>query len=1124
MRINIKRDSKSREVSQNMNVKRDVAPVVIRPKSVFGRWIRRFFYLLMFTSVLFILAVGALFVRLKSGPLAIPGAQATVERLAKEALSDFDVRIGGISLVAAQKGLNAQVQLTSLRIFTKTGQKIADFPVVRAKLDPVKSILNGIVVEAIEIVGAELRVLHGLNGRNNILPQGDGDIEVIKLETIFRVANIAAKTSSLKSLKLIDMINTRIVYIDRVKSRVWRTSEAYIQSTRKGDVISADADVVMHSKDRSDTSVGLRFSYRLGELSFGFGVKFKEASTVDIADQVPALDWLRSFDASVTGSLNAEVKINGVLDKLSGVLETENGKLFDSSDTKPIKFSNLKSYFEYEKETDSLAFKEITADSAVGSVTAEGSISMFRDETGTVDELLGSLQLSKLQVHPTGVFAQPLVFDKGKANVHVTLSPLSVTLRDGLLTNGEQEITMTGSSLAGDEFWDSSYFVGFNQIDQDELLKYWPLTVKPKTRSWIAKNIQSGIAKNGLGHLRMHNGIPSVDLKFDVENAKVRYLKTLPVLQEANGRGHLTEKMFKTDLSSGFVIAPNNSRIDVAGSIFHVPDLTIKPAIGEVTLKAKGSLQGALALLDEKPFEYLKKSNLKPTLVNGDVAAEVTLRVPLDKKTKPEDVRFEAIADIKNFTSDQLIKNRTVTADKVILLANDDKVELSGTIDLDGVTTQTRWQLPIGKAYNKRSELVSDVTLNQSNLSKFGIHFEKGMVTGDTVAQMKVILEPERPPSYRVSSNMVGLRLNIPSLGWSKPTKSNGKLLVSGKLGDTFRVDTLSLKTAGLSAKGVVLFNKDNSFKRAEFTNLSVGNWLDAVVFIESTSLKQPKITVRGGTADLRKVRFSKDAKTGPPMSVALDRLVLADGITLTNLRAELVNQQGLRGSYSARVNGGAQITGTLFPQEHGTAVDVNAKNAGEVMRSAKLYTKGVGGDLRLVLVPLSKEGQYLGTFHIKGAKIKQDNILADLLNGISVVGLVQQLLGDGIVFDVIDGQFTLKPSGVEVRKTSAVGVSMGISLDGNYNSKTKNVYFEGVITPLYALNGTLARVFGKLFGRARGEGLFSFVYKVSGPSDNPKTRVKILSIFTPGVFREIFRTKMQSLGKATGSPDKTDR
>ena len=101
------------------------------------------------------------------------------------------------------------------------------------------------------------------------------------------------------------------------------------------------------------------------------------------------------------------------------------------------------------------------------------------------------------------------------------------------------------------------------------------------------------------------------------------------------------------------------------------------------------------------------------------------------------------------------------------------------------------------------------------------------------------------------------------------------------------------------------------------------------------------------------------------------------------------------------------------------------------------------------------------------------------------------------------------------MRQTSAVGISIGITLDGNYNSNTKHVNFEGVMTPLYAVNGTFERVFGKVFGRRKGEGVFSFVYKVVGTSNDPKVSVNPLSILTPGILREVFRKDIPEVGKA---------
>ncbi len=1105
-----------------MNAKRGNTNKKKRFEPAIGRWISHALTLLMMICIVLVLAVGVLFVRLQSGPLIIPKAQDIVAKLAQDAVTNFDVRIGDVSLVAAETGVNILVQLSDLRILTKSGQTIAEFPVVRAKIDPILSLLDGVEVKTIEIIGAEFRILRDLSGKYNILPPGDDHTKVVKPELIFASTNVAARKSPLRSLRLIDIVDTNLVYIDQITKRVWTSSKARMQSIREGDMITANADVSLTSKNHADASVGLRFSYGLDDDFFGFGVKFDQVSTVDLADQVPALDWLRNFDAAVTGAINTEVQVNGVLDNLSGVLETEKGQIHDSPETKPIKFSNIKTYFEYAKETDSLVFTQISAKSAVGSLVGEGAISMFRDEFGAVNALSGNLGLSELQVSPDGVFSHPLSFDSAKAQIQMKFAPFSIQLDQATLKTGDLKIAMTGVSVAGDKYWSNTYDMQFNEINHEQVMRFWPLAAKKKTRDWIAENVLSGVAKNGIGKLRSDRGKISLDLKFDLTDGKVRYLKNLPVLQGAVGRGHLTEKMFRADLFEGYVIAANNDRLDVTNSSFTVPDLTVKPATGDVSLNVTGGLQAAFNMLDEKPFEFLKKANLKPTLATGRIQASGTLSVPLKKGTQPEQVKFQTKAEIINLVSTTLVKNRTVTADKVIVVANDSLIELDGEVELDGIVTQTKWIMPIGKKREKRSEIISKVMLNATNLHQLGVKFAEGAISGETAAEMRVALVPGQLPKYNLTSDMAGLGLNVSALSWAKSAKSKGKLSINGRLGERFTIDNLSLSTSGLSAKGAMRFNADGSFKRADFTNLTVGRWLDAVVSIEGTGVKASKVTISSGTADLRNVSFSKGGKTGAPMDVLLDKLILADGIVLTDLRAKLRNDPGMNGTYSARVNGGAKITGTIFARENGTAARVNATDAGAVLRSANLYSKGYGGKLRMVILPMEKEGHYEGTFIIEKAKVRQDNVLADLLNSISVIGIVQQLAGEGIVFDKIDGRFTLKPQGVELRKISAVGVSIGITLDGNYNSKTKGVNFEGVITPLFALNGSLVRVFGKVFGRRKGEGLFSFVYKVKGTSADPNISVNPFSILTPGLFREMFRTKMPDIGKAAVATPET--
>ncbi len=1095
-----------------MNGKQIESDTKVRSKSVLRRALRASIYLISIITIILVIAVAALLIRVKSGPLVLPSAQNTVERLASEALSDFDVKVGEVSLVMASEGLSTQVQLSNMVISTKSGQKIVELPIVRAKLDPIRFLQEGVEIETVEVIGAEVQVLRDARGKFNFLPVDTENTELIGPDIIFANVNAAAVKAPLSALKLITMSDTQFTYVDQLNGRVWKSEKTLLKSERENDVITADANIVLTSDGHADTSAGLRFSYTVDAENFDFSLRFENADTVTLADQVPALDFLRSFEAAVTGSLSASISTDGTLGTLSGVLETNEGKLVESPQSKPIKFEKVKAYFDYDKTADSFNFTQVTAESAAGNLTGESQVELFRGDDGGVDSISGSVNLSVLDLHPEGIFAEPLAFDNVSANIHVTLSPLTVTLQDAALKLDDQSIQVHGSSVAGDLYWSNSYLATFNEVNRDEVLKYWPIIAKPKTRSWIEENILEGTAKNGFAQINSQNGKISVDFKFDIENAQVRYLKTLPVLQDANGQGHLTEKSFFASLTNGVVISPNGATISLDGSTFTVPDLTAKPAMGDIDLKAKSTLLGALNILDEKPFEFLKKVNLSPNLGNGKADVIAKLSVPLKKGATTNDVIFDANAVVTELISEKLVKGRTITADEMMLHADNKGLNLTGIAKLDGLLSETEWIMPIGKEHKGRSEIISKVNLTDENLRILGIQFDKGTVTGSAPGIFNAIFEKGRAAKYSLTSNMAGLGLRVSGLNWTKPKKAKGRLLVSGTLGKSFTVDNVSIEASGLKAKGAVLLNADNTFRRADFTNVTLDNWLNVVAAIEATGGGKTKIVVSKGTVDLSKVKFASNegaAKAGPPMDVVLDRLILADSLTLTNVRAKLQSDKGLRGNYTARVNGGAEIKGTIFPQQHGTAAEIIAVNAGEVMRSADLYKKGVGGELRMVVIPSKEVGEYKGTFQIKKFKVKQDSVLADILNAISVVGLVQQLSGDGIVFETVDGQFELKPKGVELRKTSAVGVSIGITLDGNYNTSTKGLNFEGVVTPLYALNGTLERVFGKLFGRTRGEGLFSFVYKLSGAASDPKISVNPLSILAPGAFREMFRTEI---------------
>ena len=153
-----------------------------------------------------------------------------------------------------------------------------------------------------------------------------------------------------------------------------------------------------------------------------------------------------------------------------------------------------------------------------------------------------------------------------------------------------------------------------------------------------------------------------------------------------------------------------------------------------------------------------------------------------------------------------------------------------------------------------------------------------------------------------------------------------------------------------------------------------------------------------------------------------------------------------------------------------------------------------------LVLQPVGTAGAFNGSLRIKNTRVKDAPAIAALFNALSVVGLLEQMSGQGLHFQEIEAAFRLTPEKVTLTQASAVGPSIGLSMDGTYDVNSSVMDMRGVFSPIYLINGV-----GSVLTR-KGEGLIGFNFRLRGPSSKPRVQVNPLSGLTPSIFREIFR------------------
>lgn len=538
----------------------------------------------------------------------------------------------------------------------------------------------------------------------------------------------------------------------------------------------------------------------------------------------------------------------------------------------------------------------------------------------------------------------------------------------------------------------------------------------------------------------------------------------------------------------------------LGGSQFVIPQFGPR-APSELDLSLKGQVTAAMSLLRLEPFGVLRGSDLPVSFAEGRAEIEVSVRTPLGRDVTPEERDWSARAQLRNLRSQVLVPGQVLTASQAQVQVDPRSLLVRGPMRLGDVSGTATFSRALGAGSEGTARLVADVTLGPDFLRTFNITLPSGMVAGSAPGQIEIDLSTPEAPRFTLTSGLQGIALSLPSVGWRKGTGSAGALTVTGRLGDRPTVDRLSLRAPGLSAEGAISLAAGGGLERAVFDRVQIGGWLDApVVLVGRGAGRAAQVQISSGALDLREANFGGGTGAGGPLEIALDRLRVTDTIVLNDFRGQFTTTGGIQGDFTGVLNGSAPVRGTLVPVNGQPAVRIVSADGGAVLRATGLLRGAAEGAMQLTLIPTGAEGTYDGQVAVQGLRVRDAPALASVLDAISVVGLVTQLDGQGLMFQDVEAAFRLTPDRVIVTQSSAVGPSIGLSLDGIYDVSNRSMDFQGVVSPIYLINGI-----GSVLTR-RGEGLIGFNFNLRGGVDNPQVSVNPLSALTPGMFREIFR------------------
>ena len=988
------------------------------------------------------------------------------------------------------RDLHPRVRLSHVQLVSKDLRPILRLREVTGLLSP-RGVLfeRSLLLQDIAIDGARLDLRRDKHGSVTLSFGAGAELaQVSGLAALLDQTDDLLARPSLTAMERISVTGLIVQYDDAHAKRSWTVDGGAVDIDLRGQRRSLVGDFSLLSGGAGVTRLKVGYQSREGVAVSDISVDVDRALASDLATQTPALAWLSAVNAPVSGSLRTRLDANADLGPLAMSIEIAEGSVQPNERTEPVDFERIKAYLTYDPVDASITFDTFDVRADDITIRGAGHAWLTQPLAGGPDALTAQFALEPAELPVSANYPQGLSIPASQIDLQMKFTPFQVDLGQLVTTEADSKLIVSGKATAGPNGWDVSGDVTVDRIASERVFELWPRGWRKEDRARAVAAWQGGTLTEINGAFRKSAGLKPVwTTQWSFDSVTLATMARAPQVVRASGAVTLDDDLMTVALDRGRMPIGQTGALDLAGSQMTVPvGANVGPAA--LQLAVKGPIPAAVAVVAR-----VHKANPALRNINGRVDLDVTLNLAPALGA----LEYDVSGHLLDVNTGQLVPNRPFTSNRLAFSADAGGVRINGQVQHQGVESTIEYRNPT----QGTARLIARLPLSPQTTDVFDIPLPQGVIAGQASARIDVTLPKGKPPDYVVTSDLRGLAVSVPSIGWRKPAQSTARLRVQGTLEEQPTVDALAIEASDLVLQGRLDFNRDGALRVIQLDDLRVGGWFNGPVTLTSQGPQRPmEIETQGGSIDLRKLATGGGSDAGAPMTLVLDRVQVTDRIALTEFRGTVQSVRGMLGEFSARLNDGPRIAGSLVPANGQTAVRIKSNDAGSVLRAAGLIETAFGGALDLILRPTAQSGAFDGTLRITSVRLRDAPAIAALLDAVSVVGLLTQLDGNGIAFEEVDARFRLMPDRVVVTQSSAVGPGLGVSLDGVYDLRAGRMDFQGVVSPFYLLNSV-----GSFLTR-KGEGLIGFNFNLRGTSEQPAVDVNPLSAFTPGMFREIFR------------------
>ena len=1046
--------------------------------------------------LLLVVGVGGLAWRLSRGPLDLAWVARRVEAAANAGGGPTRLRIGSAALAweGWRLGLDRPLDLRLTDVAAVEagtgGARLAAVPRAELSLSFSALLLGRLVPRALEIDGARIRVLRAADGGLSLDlgslgdavtpqtpdaqtgPSPDNPLGAL-LGELGRPPGTdrsdRAGASPWSQLRRVRIAGAEMVVTDRQLGATWRAPRADIDLVRQPQGgVEGSAEIVLALGDQT-ARLTAEATLRPGQSGTWLRVRVGRLAPAALAAAAPALAPLAAVEAPVEGEVQLELGPHLAIQRVA-----------------------------------------LQAQFGAGLVHVARGVVPLRAATFSAD---GDRDAARL------------------AALHVELSDAAGGT--GPIVQGSGEARRTASGYA------ATLGLDVDRVPFADLARYWPEGTdgKPReggARAWLTRNMTAGTAHDG--HVDLALTLAGSDVtvtgltgRLQGDDVSAFWLRPLPPIEHASAQ--------LTVLSPDeLLITAQNGRqsggaLVLRSGSMRITGLSQKDQIAALDLDLAGPVADTVGLLRQPRLRLLSRHPMDLRDPRGQVAAKLTLGLPLEDKLSIDEVAIHAQGHIADAHLAGVVAGRDLDAGALDFDVTSDGLKLGGTAALAGIPCAIGAELDFrgGPPTQVLQHYTAEGTASAQQLAAAGLD-AGGVFTGSAGLRANVAERRDGSGEADLHADLARGGLALTQLGWRRapggPASADARVLLSHDR--VVGLDRLAVQGEGIDVHGAAEFadgkpvvlrldrlmlGETEAEGELHFPAAPAAPWRARLT---GRSLDLSARFARHGEPQAKPSRPAGEDRPGPPWVADLrfDRVILGHDRGLTEVAAHAENDGRVvrQGLIEGRAGPGGPFRLAIAPGATPGGVrqmTATAGDAGALLHQLDLVSGMQGGSLTL-------SGSYddsradhpiTGQAELTNFRLRDAPMLTRLLQAMTLYGMVDLLRGPGLGITRMVVPFRLAGDTLDLYDARAFSPSLGFTAKGRVDLAAETADLQGTIVPAYFFNTLLGNLplVGRLFSPERGGGVFAATYSVRGRLDDPSVSVNPLAALTPGFLRGLF-------------------